>query len=329
MAAPYSIAQLNTQTMLEELSKQSQEREAAAATGQQKKGIMTKVSREMEEAQRKAARKAREKSKKYGMIGKLASFGLGFVPGAGIWLSALASSAANNRIARMQQKTLQNLTKNLDLGWMGKTFASQGIKDWKEDVGAQAKEIGKGTEFGSFATDFAKNAAMSFAMSGITEGISKGIKNAKAGSDFQNLKDSLDDSVKNKHIQARKNFNKPNTSITKFDSLAAAKKAGFGDRAMQIAEDGTVPDIKDLGLTETPGIDTSKFELNPGDTYAITSAAEKSSALAGNDIQRFMKGLDKSGFEGEDWLKLIAMLSPEESGFDIQSDPMSYIGRYK
>ena len=327
MADPYSIAQLNTQTMLEELAKQSQEREAAAATGQQKKGIMTKVSREMEEAQRKAASKAREKSKKYGMIGKLASFGLGFVPGAGIWLSALASSAANNRIARMQQKTLQNLTKNLDLGWMGKTFASQGIKDWKEDVGAQAEEIGKGTEFGSFATDFAKNAAMSFAMSGITEGISKGIKNAKAGSDFQKIKDSLGDDVRFKNIQARKNFNKPNTSITKFENAAIAKDLGFD--AVTIPKDGVAPDIKDLGLTKTPGIDTSKFELNPGDTYSITSAAEKSSALAGNDIQRFMKGLDKSGFEGEDWLKLIAMLSPEESGFDIQSDPMSYIGRYR
>ena len=37
MADPYSIAQLNTQTMLEELSKQSQEREAAAAKAERDK----------------------------------------------------------------------------------------------------------------------------------------------------------------------------------------------------------------------------------------------------------------------------------------------------
>ena len=59
---PYALAQLNTQTMLAELAKQSEQREAAAATGKQKKGIMTKVSREIEKAQAAAARKARKKS---------------------------------------------------------------------------------------------------------------------------------------------------------------------------------------------------------------------------------------------------------------------------
>ena len=318
MADAYSIANLNTQTMLEELAKQSKMRESQAATGQQKKSIMTKVSREIEKAQAKAARKARKKSKRYGTIVKLASFGLGFVPGAGLWLSALASSAAENRIARMQQKTLQNLTKNLNLGWMGKTFASEGIKDWKEDVNIQAKEIDTG--FGGFAESFAKNAIGSLAMQGITQGISEGIKGAKDTSEIAKIKESL---PKGEKFKAGKIYNKANTSIKKFGSEELAQASKF-DNVQKFDP------AKDIKLEEAyKGHESGISDLKEGDWFAKTSIGEKSSGVSGNSIERFMKGLDKSDFEETDWLKLIAMLSPEESGFDIQSDPMSYIGRYQ
>ena len=206
-ADAYSLAQLNVGSELERLAAASQGREASLATGRQKQGVTNRVTREIEKAQAAAARRARRRAKKRGMWGKIASFGLGFVPGAGIYLSALASSLAQREQAKIQKYELNKLTRNLDLGWMGKTFAKSGVKDWKEDVKSQAKDIDPdkiGLE--SFAT----NLAMSFAMQGITEGIESGIENAKAGSEFQNIKDNLPEGTKFKNIKARKILNQKN-----------------------------------------------------------------------------------------------------------------------
>ena len=134
MADAYALGQLGVEAELERMAAASKGREARSATERQAKGIQNKVVAEMEKAQAAAARKARKRSKKRGMWGKIASFGLGFVPGAGIYLSALASSYAQKEQARIQKGELNRLVRNLDLGWRGKTFAGKGVKDWKEEI---------------------------------------------------------------------------------------------------------------------------------------------------------------------------------------------------
>ena len=174
MANIYQLAQLDADTLASRLKSQSDEEMSNLALSQQKKSIQGKVSRDLQELQRRAMRRARKKSERYGTLSKLASFGLSFIPGVGGLLgSALASSMGDYTVAKTQKKALQSLLKKADMGWQGETFAKEGLADWRGDIESAAKEI----DPTKMATQsLAGNLIQGIMMQGLTEGVSDAIK---------------------------------------------------------------------------------------------------------------------------------------------------------
>ena len=174
MANIYQLAQLDADTLASRLKSQSDEEMSNLALSQQKKSIQGKVSRDLQELQRRSMRRARKKSERYGNLSKLASFGLSFIPGVGGLLgSALASSMGDYTVAKTQKKALQSLLKKADMGWQGETFAKEGLTDWRGDIESAAKEI----DPTKMATQsLAGNLIQGIMMQGITEGVSDAVK---------------------------------------------------------------------------------------------------------------------------------------------------------
>ena len=189
MANIYQLAQLDADSLASRLASRSDEETSNLALMQQKKSIQGTVSRNLRELQRKAMRRARKKSEKYGNIAKLGAFGLSFIPGIGGLLgSALMSSMGDYSVAKVQKKSLQNLLKKADMGWRGETFAKEGLTDWRGDIESAAKEI----DPTKIATQsLAGNLLSGLMMQGITEGITDIAKpNVKLKAEIKGLQDT-------------------------------------------------------------------------------------------------------------------------------------------
>jgi len=165
---------------------------------------------------------------------------------------------------------------------------------------------------------------VSLAMQGITEGVQSGIENAKVGSEFQKIKSKLPPGTKNPNIKARQIMRQKDTSLIKVDkSFKGAEKFETGkDYGLKD------PTYKFEGADKQYKMQNKAGNITEGDWVIKGSLADKArGGLTGP--QSFVEGLHSTKFGADEFAKLIQALTPEESGFDIQSNPMQYIGRYR